>query len=148
MEFDPGQHPRPMWAEGYGDDAPPAQDPGPGPQQAPAAPPPFMAPPAPLPAPAPSTTADPKASRRAGAAILLVGVGVGTGALVGGAWGAGSGLFLAGALSNAYRSNSLWRSDYADDRKEAVKTTVMTVLGLGLAGYLGYRAKCARDEDD
>jgi hypothetical protein len=97
-----------------------------------------------LPAPAPAT--DPKASRRAGAAVLLVGVGVGTGALVGGAWGAGSGLFLAGALSNAYRANSLWRSDFADDRKEAVKTTVMTVLGLGLAGYLGYRAQQARDD--
>lgn len=145
MEFDPENRPRPMYP-GFGDDAP-------APAAEPAAPAPMPSPPImasrpmqqALPAPAPTT--DPKASRRAGAAVLLVGVGVGTGALVGGAWGAGSGLFLAGALSNAYRANSLWRSDFADDRKEAVKTTVMTVLGFGLAGYLGYRAKQARDDD-
>jgi hypothetical protein len=74
-------------------------------------------------------------------------VGVGTGALLGGFWGAGSGLFFAGALSNAYRANTLWRSDFADDRAEAVKATVMTVLGVGLAGYLGYRAHEAKEKD-
>lgn len=100
----------------------------------------------PLPAPAP--VVDPKASRRAGLAIIITGAGVGTGALLGGAWGAGSGLFFAGALSNVYRSNTLWRSDYADDRKEAVKTTAVAVIGLGLAGYLGYRAQRSRDKDD
>lgn len=101
---------------------------------------------APLPAPAPAVTPA-AARRRAGAAIVLTGVGVGTGALLGGAWGAGSGLFFAGALSNAYRSNTLWRSDFADDRREAVKTTVMTVIGVGLAAYLGYRARQAQDDD-
>ena len=76
---------------------------------------------------------------------MLTGVGIGAGALLGGPWGAGSGLFFAGALSNAYRASTLWRSDFADDRKEAMKATVMTVLGVGLAGYLGYRAREARD---
>lgn len=140
---DPAQPPRSMWDDrGFGDDAPPA-DPGqaPLPMPSPLVPPPSSA----LPAPAPAT--DAKASRRAGAAIVLTGVGVGTGALLGGLWGAGSGLFFAGALSNAYRANSLWRSDFADDRKEAIKATVMTVLGVGLAGYLGYRAREARDDD-
>jgi hypothetical protein len=145
MEFDPESAPRPMYP-GFGDDAPSA--PATAAQQQPAPMPiaPVMAPmQQQLPAPAPAV--DPKASRRAGTAILLAGIGVGTGALLGGAWGAGSGLFLAGALSNAYRANSLWRSDYADVRKEAVKTTVMTVLGLGLAGYLGYRAHESKHKD-
>ncbi len=134
-----------MWDDrGFGADAPPA-DPGPSaplPMPSPLIPPPSTA----LAPPAPATT-DPKASRRAGAAIVLTGVGIGTGALLGGLWGAGSGLFFAGALSNAYRANTLWRSDFADDRKEAVKATVMTVLGVGLAGYLGYRAHEAREDD-
>lgn len=81
------------------------------------------------------------ASRRAGIAILLAGTGVTTGALMGGAWGAGSGLLAAGALMNAYRSRTLWASTVATDRAEAVKTTVMAVVCLGGAGYLGYRAR-------
>ncbi len=146
MEFDPDSRPRPMYP-GFGDDSPPAP-PAPAQQQpAPMPSPPILSPQAQQQLPAPAPAVDPNASRRAGTAVLLVGVGVGTGAIVGGAWGAGSGLFLAGALSNAYRANSLWRSDFADDRKEAVKTTVMTVLGLGLAGYLGYRAHEAKKDD-
>ncbi len=133
-----------MWDDrGVGADTAPA-DPGPSaplPMPSPLIPPPSAA----LAPPAPAV--DPKASRRAGAAIVLTGVGVGAGALLGGLWGAGSGLFFAGALSNAYRASTLWRSDFADDRKEAVKATVMTVLGVGLAGYLGYRAREARDDD-
>ncbi len=78
---------------------------------------------------------------------MLTGVGVGTGALLGGLWGAGSGLLFAGALSNALRAAVLWRSDYADDRKEATKATIMTVLGVGIGGYLGYRAHQAREDD-
>lgn len=141
MEFDPDSRPEPLWqGRPYGDTAP-------APAPAPADPTQIPIAPAQQSLPAPAPAVDPKASRRAGAAILLVGAGVGTGALVGGAWGAGSGLFLAGALSNAYRANTLWRSDFADDRKEAVKTTVMTVLGLGLAGYLGYRAHESKHGD-
>ncbi len=102
----------------------------------------------PAPIPAPAAAATPNASRRAGVALLFAGVGAGTGALVGGLWGAGSGLFFSGAAMNAFRARQLWSSDYADDRAEAVKSTVMSVVGLGLAAYLGYKANEARREDD
>jgi hypothetical protein len=144
MTFDPipGYEP-----SGYGDPAPtPDTSPdliSPGPA---AAQPPPLSPLQPLPAPS-APTADPAASRRAGAAVVLAGVGIGTGALLGGLWGAGSGLFFSGAAMNALRARSLWVSDYADDRKEAIKTTVMAVLGVAAAGYLGYRAKQAKDDE-
>jgi hypothetical protein len=90
---------------------------------------------------------DPTASRRAGTAIVFAGVGLGAGALLGGLWGAGSGLLFSGAALNALRARTLWASDYADDKKEAVKTTVMAVIGVAAAGYLGYRAKQAKDAE-
>lgn len=133
---------------GYGDPAPaPDASPdliSPGPSAAPAPPP---SPIQPLPVP-PAPTADPAASRRAGAAVVFAGVGIGTGALLGGLWGAGSGLFFSGAAMNALRARTLWASDFADDRKEAIKTTVMAVIGVAAAGYLGYRAKQAKDDDE
>lgn len=141
--------------EPFGDDAIPEDTSDPGvaaPVQAPTSTPAASSalPLAPLPgasviapAPAPSTSS---ASRRAGIAVLLAGTGVATGALVGGAWGAGSGLLAAGALMNAYNSRVLWSSAAAADRQEAVKTTVMAVVCLGAAGYLGYRARRDRDE--
>ena len=89
--------------------------------------------------------------RRAGAAVLLCGVGVGTGALVGGPWGAGAGLLFAGATMNAYRAQQLYATGSPVDRGEAIKSTVMAVIGLGLGSYLGYRAHGAasgRDDDD
>lgn len=136
---------------GYGDAAPdPAASSAP--PMAPTETPPDPSPLAPIPTSAPQAppppTVDPTASRRAGAAIVFAGVGVGTGALLGGLWGAGSGLLLAGAAMNAYRARTLWASDYASDRAEAVKTTVMAVVGIGVAGYLGYKAKQNRDGDD
>ncbi len=133
---------------GYGDAAPPD-----GPELISTGPPPLgPSPLAPLPpsgpqAP-PAATADPAASRRAGAAIVFAGVGLGAGALLGGLWGAGSGLLFSGAAMNAIRARTLWASDYADDKKEAVKTTVMAVVGVALAGYLGYKAKQKHDGDD
>jgi hypothetical protein len=103
-----------------------------------------------MPAPSSSATSSAQvavAKRRAGAAVVLAGVGVGTGALLGGLWGAGSGLFFAGAACNAFRARQLFASDFADDRKEAIKRTVMSLAGVGLAGYLGYKAHQKRDED-
>lgn len=135
---------------GYGDAGPqPDTSPdliSPGPSAAPAQPPP-LSPIQPLPVP-PAPTADPAASRRAGAAVVFAGVGIGTGAILGGLWGAGSGLLFSGAAMNAFRARTLWASDYADDRKEAIKTTVMAVIGVAVAGYLGYRAKQAKDDDE
>ncbi len=95
----------------------------------------------------------PAARRRAGTAVVLAGVGAGTGALLGGLWGAGSGLLFAGATMNAYRAKVLYGTGVEADRGEAVKSTIMAVLGLGLASYLGYRAHQAergesRDDDD
>ncbi len=140
---------------GYGDAAPPD---GPelistGPPTAPTQTPPLgpspLAPiPTSVPQAPPAATADPAASRRAGAAIVFAGVGLGAGALLGGLWGAGSGLLFSGAAMNAIRARTLWASDYADDKKEAVKTTVMAVVGVALAGYLGYKAKQKHDGDD
>lgn len=144
----------------FGEDDPvAAQDPGAadsglppdlGPQQQ--SPPSYAAPgvaqqsPAPLmtlPAPVPAAPAS--ARRRAGAAIVLAGVGIGTGALLGGAWGAGSGLLFAGAAMNALRARSLWTSPDPTARGEAIKTTAMLVIGLAGAGYLGYRAHQSRE---
>ncbi len=143
----------------YGDDEPPgtaeqdpampsgplpSAEPAPAPQQAP----PFVGgqlaslPAAPTPALAPTLTS---ARRRAGAAVVFAGVGVGTGAILGGAWGAGSGLLFAGAAMNALRARSLWMSADPAARGEAIKTTAMLVLGLAGAGYLGYRAHQTRE---
>lgn len=125
----------------------PGADPVPPPRQAP---PPIMmpGPNTPLP-PNLQLPPAPAARRRAGTAIVLAGVGAGTGALLGGFWGAGSGLLFAGATMNAYRAKCLFSSGQEPDRGEAVKSTIMAVLGLGLASYLGYRAHQAeRDSDD
>ncbi len=78
--------------------------------------------------------------------MLLAGVGVGAGALLGGLWGAGSGLLFSGAALNALRARKLWQSP--DQQGEAIKTTVMMVLGIGVAGYFGYRAHQAAADDD
>ncbi len=131
----------------------PASDPGPAPPLGPA-PPRIMqpGPGAPLPPNLQMPGAPPAARRRAGTAIVLAGVGAGAGALAGGLWGAGSGLLFAGATMNAYRAKILFGSGLDSDRGEAVKSTVMAVLGLGVASYLGYRAHQAarsdRDDDD
>jgi hypothetical protein len=139
---------------GYGDTAPPA--PSPDPSATPATPAPFVMPvtPAPTPAPlaplpvAPPPTPDPAAATRAGAAIIIAGAGLGAGALLGGLWGAGSGLLFSGALMNALRARALWASSAASDRSEAIKTTVMSVVGIAAGGYLGYRAHGARKDRD
>lgn len=149
---------RPIPGFAFGDDEPvpaseantsdpaPPVDTGPSPM-----PPPLQSGPAqqqapltPLPAPAPAIESPSVASRRAGLAILLAGASVGAGAYFGGAWGAGSGLFLSGAAMNSLRARRLWTSQDPTDRGEAIKTTVMLVLGVGLGGYLGYRAQQSR----
>jgi hypothetical protein len=147
----------------YGDVAPPdpAVDPSgspsaQAPQPAPAQTPPFVMPvtPAPGPAPlaplpvAPPPTPDPSASTRAGTAIVLVGAGLDAGALLGGLWGAGSGLLFSGALINAWRARTLWASTAPTDRSEAIKTTVMSIVGIAAGGYLGYKANAKRKDDD
>lgn len=140
---------------GFGDDTSPyAEDPA-------VAPPDQQVPPSTDPAPVPTPTAltpsqpvplvAPAASSprtRAGTAVVVAGVGLGAGALLGGLWGAGSGLLFAGASLNVLRARTLWQSTAPADRQEAVKTTVMAIVGIAGAGYLGYRAREALTEDD
>lgn len=153
--YDPGAGTfRPMYgpgpSAGYGAEEPPSPsptassfpDPNPVPTSTAAPTAPGLSP---LPALAPPSNLA-VAKRRAGAAVVLAGVGVGTGALLGGLWGAGSGLFFAGAACNAFRARQLFASDFADDRKEAIKRTVMSLAGVGLAGYLGYKAHQQRED--
>lgn len=153
----PGFQPIP----GFGDDDPSeAEDPGPGvappdqqrpintdPAQVPSAAGPSAASP-PAQYPAALVSATPASPRtRAGTAVVVAGVGLGAGALLGGLWGAGSGLLFAGAALNSVRARTLWQATDADSRREAVKTTVMAIVGLAGAGYLGYRAREALYED-
>lgn len=151
----PGFQPIP----GFGDDSSEAEDPGPGiappDQQRPVNTDPVATPSTASPSPAlpaqypavltPATQASPRT--RAGTAVVVAGVGLGAGALLGGLWGAGSGLLFAGAALNSVRARTLWQATDADARREAVKTTVMAIVGLAGAGYFGYRAREALYED-
>jgi hypothetical protein len=158
MDYDPSEL-RPMagntgYGSAYGDDSAPP-DPS-APQTMPLSPNPVPPTTGPVPdvtalvapTPAAATPSATSASRRAGVAVIAAGVGVGTGALLGGLWGAGSGLFFAGAACNAFRARQLFCSDTPGDQAEAIKTTVMTVVGVGLAGYLGYKAHASKKDDD
>lgn len=120
---------------GYGDDSAPPTPP--------AAP---MVPPVALPmAPAPSGGS---VAMGAGKALLFATVGLVTGAIAAGAWGAACGVTAAGALRNLARTKSLWSSPNPDDRSEAGKSATMGILGLGIAGMIGYHAYTIRDDAD
>lgn len=152
----PGFQPIPGF--GDDDDSSASEDPGVAPpgQQYPVSTDPVVSPstaiPSPpirdpaLPVPAAATSTTPRT--RAGAAVVVAGVGLGAGALLGGLWGAGSGLLFAGAAMNSIRARTLWQSTDPASRSEAVKTTVMAIVGIAGAGYLGYRAREAQYEDD
>lgn len=148
----PGFQPIP----GFGDDSSSeAEDPGVAPpdQQRPVDTNPVPAPDTAFPSPpirdpsqiVPTASTTPRT--RAGAAVVVAGVGLGAGALLGGLWGAGSGLLFAGAALNSIRARSLWQQTDSVSRAEAVKTTVMAIVGLAGAGYLGYRARESLYED-
>ena len=86
----------------------------------------------------------PSARRGAGMALVLAGIGVATGAVFGGAWGAGAGFILVGAARNGWRAKSLWPSVQPGDREEAAKSATMATIGAALGGYLTYRAMKSR----
>jgi hypothetical protein len=86
----------------------------------------------------------PSARRGAGMALVLAGLGVATGAVFGGAWGAGAGFILVGAARNGWRAKSLWPSTQPGDREEAAKSATMATIGAALGGYLAYRAVKSR----
>jgi len=112
--------------------------------------------PMPVPAPAPMPASaqpaqaplDASARRGAGTALLLSGGAATAGWVVGGAWGAGAGFLLLGAVRNAWRAKTLWPSAVATEREEAAKSATMAVVGVLLGGYLSYRAVTAKRETD
>ena len=108
--------------------------------------------PQPTPSPSPMPTPPgPITGRRfpaasgAGKALVFVTLGMVGGAIAGGAWGAGAGVALAGALRNVARVKECWGSPTETDRSEAGKSATMAFFGLGLAAVLGYQAYKARE---
>jgi hypothetical protein len=75
-----------------------------------------------------------------GLAILCVGAAAGAGAYFGGAYGAGAGLLLAGGARNTWRAKQLWSAPLPEQRSEAVKSGTMALFGLGVGGWLAYKA--------
>ena len=87
----------------------------------------------------------------AGWIVLAAGAGAAVGAVLGGGWGAASGLLLAGAGANAWRAQRDWGSPDEAARGEAAKSATLTVFGIGIGGWLGYKAhqaRTGRDEKD
>lgn len=96
--------------------------------------------PGPAPMPLPPMPGDGALALGAGKALVYVSAGLVVGALAGGAWGAGAGVALVGALRNLVRTKATWSSDSSEERAEAGKSATMAIFGLGLAGMLGYQA--------
>ncbi len=80
------------------------------------------------------------AARSAGFTALFVAASIGAGIAMGGAWGAGAGLLLAGGLVNGYRAQKWWGSPDPSAKHEAVVSAVFSTAGVALGGYMGYRA--------
>jgi hypothetical protein len=87
-----------------------------------------------------SPALDPAVRRGAAIAILTSTTGLAAGGVIGGPYGAFSGLLLGGAAVNLIRAWRTFRSPDPDLRSEAVKSAIVGVSGLGVAGYLGYLA--------
>lgn len=109
---------------------------------------------APSPGPAPTMApivrpqaADDSALRRgAGRALAVATVGLVGGALVGGAFGAASGVIAVGAVRNLMRTKETWNHPDPAVRSEAGKSATMAIFGLGIAGMLGYQAYKKKEE--
>ena len=81
------------------------------------------------------------ASRSAGLTMVVAGLGVGGGLLLGGPWGAGAGLMLAGALANGYRAQKWWGSSIPSEKHEAVVSATFAVFEVVLGGYFVYKSR-------
>ncbi len=108
---------------------------------------PSPAPLAPVAAPASAS-----AKTSAGVGLLLLGLATAGGAYAGGAYGAGAGLLLMGATRNVLRAKKLWASPVGSEHDEAIKSGTMALFGLGIGGWLAYKAYDERygyeDEED
>lgn len=92
----------------------------------------------------PKDTSSGAAVQSAGFTALLAAVSIGIGVATGGAWGAGAGMMLAGALANGYRAQKWINEQDAERRHEAVVSATFAVGELALGGYLAYRAYKAK----
>ena len=84
------------------------------------------------------------AMRSAGFTALFATVALGAGIAVGGPWGAGAGVLLAGAAVNGYRAQKWWGSPEPSEKHEAVVSAVFAAFGVGVGGYMAYKAYGAK----
>jgi hypothetical protein len=96
----------------------------------------------------PADTSPGSAVKSAGFTALFATAALGTGIAVGGAWGAGAGLMLAGAAANVYRAQKWWGSNDPGEKGEAVTSAVFGALGTAVGVYLAYKAFEARSGGD
>lgn len=80
------------------------------------------------------------AVRSAGLTALFATVMLGTGVAIGGPWGAGAGLLLAGSAVNGYRAQKWWGSAEPSEKHEAVVSAVFATFGIAVGGYMAYKA--------
>ena len=85
--------------------------------------------------------------RSAGFTALLTTAAVGAGIAFGGPIGAAAGLLLAGAVTNGYRAQKWWGSQVPGEKHEAVVSSVFAAAGLGVGGYMAYKAYQAKSDE-
>jgi hypothetical protein len=95
----------------------------------------------------PQDTSPEAGLRSAGFTALLTTVAVGAGIALGGPIGAAAGLLLAGAAANGYRAQKWWGSQVPGEKHEAVVSSVFAAAGLGVGGYLSYKAYQAKQDE-
>lgn len=88
----------------------------------------------------PTDASPDSAARSAGFTALFATGAVGAGIAIGGPWGAGAGLLLAGSAANIYRAQKWWGSNDPGDKHEAVVSAVFGALGIAVGGYMAYKA--------
>lgn len=126
----------------FGPDAPPIPEPPPPAERPSPRAAPEM-PPAPLRMPLSAPLARPRsptvARAKAGLGAIVAAAGAGAGAIVlGGPLGALTGLAAIGTVRNLYRSQGLGSLD-PSEKSDAARSLALSVVGLAIVGYLGYR---------
>lgn len=86
------------------------------------------------------------ARRHAGLTLIGAALATGGGAWLGGGFGAGAGLLLFGGMRNALRARTAW-SAAPPNLAEGTRSATLALFGLGVGGYLGYRAYTRKSSD-